>query len=142
MFLYASGNFYRIQVIINISSMCKLSFQSSPLSSLSLVIHSLGYIFTSSRSHFDNFLRGLVLEAPVVGSNFPKSFTKNFLPSSHLLDFYSPLQWYQKDHILLCKYQIIKGLIKLGTSELVKMGLNPKLGRDRIDSWLTIQYPD
>ena len=90
MFLYASGNFYRIQVIINISSMCKLSFQSSPLISLSLVIHSLGSIFTSSRSHFDNFLRGLVLEAPVVGSNFPKSFTKNCLPSSHLLDFVFP----------------------------------------------------
>ena len=41
------------------------------------------------------------------------------------------------------KYKSIscKGLLKLGTSELGNMGLNPNLDRDRVESWLNNMVP-
>ena len=59
----------------------------SPLSNLSWVIHSSGFIVTSSSSHLENFLCGIVLEAPVFGSNFLGSFNHACLASLYLLAF-------------------------------------------------------
>ena len=64
-----------------------VGFFRSPLSSSSSVIHSLGFLVKSASSYLANFLRSLVLEAPVVGSNFPQSFVHASLESPYLFTF-------------------------------------------------------
>ena len=72
--------------------MCTSSFCRSLLSSLSSVIHSLEFLVTSYSSHLAIFLPSLVLESPVVGSNFPESFIHGCLTSPYLLNFSLLLQ--------------------------------------------------
>ena len=61
--------------------MCTSIFCESPLSSLTLLISSLGFLVTSSSLHLENFLRSFVLEAPAVGSNFLENFIHASLAS-------------------------------------------------------------
>ena len=67
--------------------MCTSSFRRYPLSSSISVIHSLGFLVTSYSFYLEIFLRSLVLEAPVIGSNFIESFVHDSLASTYLFDF-------------------------------------------------------
>ena len=59
----------------------------SPLSSLSLVIRSLGFLVMSHSSLWANFLHSLLLEAPEFGSIFLESFFHTSLVSPFLFTF-------------------------------------------------------
>ena len=63
------------------------SFRTSPRSNSSSVIHSLGFLVTSSIFQLTNFLHGLVLQSPVVSSNFPKISFHASIVSLYILDF-------------------------------------------------------
>ena len=62
-----------------------VNFGRSPLSILSSVIHSLGFRVTEYSSYLANFFCSLVLESPVVGSNFLKTFVHASIASLYLL---------------------------------------------------------
>ena len=88
--------------------MCTYTFCRSLLIILILVIHYLESLVTSSGLHFENFLRSLVLEAPVVGSIFLESFTHAML-ALRLHTYWILLLFndIKTDHVFLCKYHLI-----------------------------------
>ena len=67
--------------------MCTLTYRRSPLSGLISMIRSSGFLVTSSSLYLANFLRSLVLKAPVVGSNSLESFVRASLAYPYVLDF-------------------------------------------------------
>ena len=101
-FWYSSGRFYIMRVIIYDSSICTSIFCRSPLSNLSSVIHSSGYLVTSSSFHLANLLRSLFLELPMVGSIFSESFIHACLESPYLLYFVFIYSTTSKQTITYC----------------------------------------
>ena len=108
---YSSGNFDSMWVIVSESSICTLNFRRSPLSSSSSVINYSGFLVMSSSLHLRNFLRSLVLEAPLVGSTFLESFIHACLASPYLLAFvFASSTIWKKTRVFLCECQFIVNL--------------------------------
>ena len=63
------------------------SFCRYPIIILISVIYSSGSIVTSSSSQLEKLFCSLVLEAPLVGSNFLESFVHASLSYPYILDF-------------------------------------------------------
>ena len=66
----SSGKFDSMRDIISESSMCTSSLCRSTLSIAIMVIHSLGSLVMAYSFHLVNLLCSIILEAPVIGSDF------------------------------------------------------------------------
>ena len=106
-FLYASGEFDMMCVIVYALTMCMFNFHKSPLSSLILVIHSSRSFVTSSSFYFENFLRSLILEEFLIGSFVLRvSTTLTLRDHIYFLSFFffNDLETY---HVFFGKYKFI-----------------------------------
>ena len=98
---YYSGKFDSMRVIIYESSICTSIFHRYFLSSSISVIHSLEFLVMPSILHLENYLCSILLEAPVVESNFCESFIHTCLVSHYLLSFFFDSSVIRKQTVFL-----------------------------------------
>ena len=112
MFSYYSSRLDSMWVIISKSSIITPNFGRSPFSSSRSVIQYSGSLGASSNFIFANFLHSLVLEGPVVGSNFLDNFIHACLDSPCLFSFcFLFFHDLKIDRIFLCEYDFVVGCL-------------------------------